>query len=116
MANYTGTPTIAVPTYESGDRNGKFVYVVKGLSIVLSAQGGGTNLIPATALGFKAGYLYGAICNLFTDGSTNKRTITLFTDGTNLYTADPQVVTDANRGLAADVTGTLVFTAYGLPA
>lgn len=113
MAAYSGTPT-QLMVHEEGSKNGQSIYVVKRLSITLSAQGGGTNTISATSLGFRAAGLIGANCLLFTDGSLNKRTISLFTDGTYLYTADPQVATDANRGLAADVTGTLVCEVWGL--
>jgi hypothetical protein len=86
----------------------------KRISISLSSQGGGTNVISATSLGFRSASLIGARCLLFTDGSSVKRWIALFTDGTNLYTADPSVATDADRGKAADVTGTLVAEVDGL--
>lgn len=116
MAAYSGTPTRVGPgSWERGDRSGKFVSKVKRLSLTLVAQGGLTNTIGAVALGFRSGGLIQARCILFTDGSANKRYIGLFTDGTNLYTADPSVATDADRGKAADVTGTLVCEVEGLP-
>lgn len=115
MSAYSGTPTKVGPgAWEEGDRQGKFLGVTKRLSLVLSSQGGGTNTISATSLGFRSTGLISARCILFTDGSSVKRWIALFTDGTYLYTADPTVATDANRGAAADVTGTLVCEVTGL--
>lgn len=115
MAAYSGTPTVS-SQYEEGDRYGKRRRVVKRLSLSLSSQGGTTNNIPATALGFRAGTLEKAVCVLFTDGSANKRVVWCFTDGTDLFIADPTQATDANRGLPGDVTGTLVVEVSGQPA
>lgn len=115
MAAFSGTVTPVGPgAWEVGDRTGKFNRVTKRISIALSSQGGASNVISATSLGFRSGGLIAARCLLFTDGSAVKRHIALFTDGTNLYTADPQVATDADRGKAADVTGTLVAEVDGL--
>lgn len=113
MAAYSGTPT-NLQTWEEGDRQGKHVRMWRRLSVSLSSQGGLTNTLGAVALGFKAGSLSAARLVLFTDGSSVKRAVTLMTDGTNVYTADPQVSTDADRGKAADVTGTLVLEVAGL--
>ncbi len=115
MAAYTGTPTVS-RQWEEGDRFGKRQRVVKRLSLSLSSQGGTSNNIPATALGFVAGTLEKADCILFTDGSSNKRVVVCFTDGTYLYVSDPTQATDANRGLPSDVTGTLVVEVSGQPA
>jgi hypothetical protein len=115
MAAYSGTPTrVGIGAYEKGERSGKLVSKVKRMSLSLTAQGGLTNTIGAVALGFRSGGIISAKCILFTDGSANKRFIGLFTDGTNLYTADPLVSTDADRGKAADVTGTLICEVEGL--
>jgi len=115
MAAYSGTPTV-LSQWEEGDRFGKRVRVVRRLSLALSSQGGTTDIIPATALGFRAGMLERATCILFTDGSANKRVVWCFTDGTNLYIADPTQATDANRGLPANVTGTLIVELAGQPS
>lgn len=115
MPAYSGTPTV-ISQWEEGDRFGKRQQVVKRLSLSLSSQGGTTNNIPATQLGFLAGQLFKATCVLFTDGSSNKRTVWCFTDGTYLYIADPTQATDANRGLPGDVTGTLIVEVSGLPS
>lgn len=115
MANFVASTTTLTTTdaWEEGDRNGKTKRVRKRLTLVLSSQGGLTNLIPVSELGFQAGNVHLAQTVLFTDGSSNKRWIGLFTDGTYLYTADPSVATDADRGKAADVTGTLVCEVAG---
>lgn len=113
MAAYSGTPTVDL-IWEVGDRNGKHIRVCKRLSLSLSSQGGASNNIPASALGFRSSGIKAARCILFTDGSSVKRHIALFTDGDYLYTADPAVSTDADRGKAADVTGTLVCEVEGL--
>lgn len=115
MSAYSGTPTV-LSSWEAGDRFGKRIRVTKRLSLELSSQGGATNNIPATTLGFLAGQLQKADCILFTDGSANKRVVWCFTDGTYLYIGDPTQATDANRGLPGDVTGTLIVEVSGLPA
>lgn len=112
MSAYSGTPTV-ISSWEVGDRNGKLQRVFKRLTLTLASQGGLTNVVAATSLGFTAGNLLSARCIMFTDGSANKRYVGLFTDGTNLYVADPSVATDADRGEAADVTGDLVCEVEG---
>lgn len=112
MANYSGPPTI-LRSWEEGDRNNKIIRSVRRVSITLSSQGGATNLIPATALGFVSGYLEKANLVLFTDTTPQKRALSLFTDGTNLYTGDPTTATDASRELPTDVSGTLICELYG---
>lgn len=111
MAAYSGTPTIN-RWWAVGDRYGKLQEISKDLSISLSSQGGLTNTVGKTALGFTTINTVQLIS--FTDGSSVLRALGLMTDGTNVYTADPQVSTDADRGKAADVTGTLVFRITGL--
>ena len=115
MPAYSGTPT-NLSQWEEGDRFGKRLRVVKRLSLSLSSQGGTSNNIPATQLGFLAGQLQKAECVLFTDGSSNKRVVWCFTDGTSLFVADPTQATDANRGRPGDVTGTLIVEVSGLPS
>ncbi len=112
MAAYSGTPTVLSTWYE-GDRFGKFIRIKKRLTITLSSQGGGTNTIGAVALGFIAGQIQDVNCVLFVDGGAVNRWVGLFTDGTNVLVADPTVATDANRGAASDVTGTLTFEIAG---
>lgn len=113
MGAYTGTPTVAA-TWEEGDRHGKRIRIVKRLTITLSTQGGATNNIPASTLGF--GSLQKVTCILFTDGSAQKRAVWCFTDGTYLYVGDPTNATDATRGIPGDVTGDLVVEVSGIPS
>lgn len=116
MSAYSGTPTI-LRAWQDGDRQGKFIRVVRRVSITLSTQGGATNNIPATQLGFKAGGLERAHLVLFTDDSgSQKRALSLFTDGTYLYTGDPQTSTDADREEPTDVSGVLICELYGQPS
>ncbi len=115
MAAYSGTPTVLSAWVEK-DQAGRALRLRKRLSLSLSSQGGLSNTIGAVALGFQAGSLQLAQTVLFTDGSSVKRCVGCFTDGDNLYTADPQVSTDADRGKAADVTGTLIVEVAGLQA
>lgn len=110
MAAYSGTPTV-VRTWSTGDRNGKLVEVTKDLTITLSSQGGLTNTIGKAALGFTE--IHTVLTLQFVDGSSVIRAVALTTDGDNVYTCDPQVSTDADRGKAADVTGTLTFRISG---
>jgi hypothetical protein len=112
MAAYSGTPTV-LRKWELGDRYGKAVEWCKDLSITLSSQGGATNTIGKVALGYST--IYDVKCILFTDGSSQKRAVVLFTDGTNVYVGDPTQATDANRFIPADVTGTLVLRISGKP-
>jgi len=117
MAVYSGTPTIDTAySFPVGDRTGKQIMMRKKMSIALSTQGGATNTIGAVALGFASAGIIEARCLLFTDGGSQKRAVTLFTDGTNVYVADPTQATDANRFIPADVTGTLVLIVEGRPA
>jgi hypothetical protein len=117
MAAYTGTPTVDTSySYEVGDRNGKFIMLRKKMSITLAAQGGATNTIGDAALGFASGGIIEARAVLFTDGSAQKRTVWLFTDGTNVYVGDPTNATDATRAIPGDVTGTLVLIVEGRAA
>lgn len=113
MSAYSGTPTVDL-IWEIGDRQGKHIRVCKRLTLSLTAQGGLSNTIGYAALGFRSGGIKAARTILFTDGSSVLRNVGLFTDGNNVYTADPAVSTDADRGKAADVTGTLICEIEGL--
>lgn len=112
MAAYSGTPTV-LQFWFDGDRNGKLVRVRKRLTVTLSTQGGATNSLGAAALGFQTGGIQFVHCILFVDGGAVNRWVALFTDGTNVLVADPTVASDASRGAAADVTGTLTFEIAG---
>lgn len=113
MAVYSGTPTV-VRWWYVGDRNGKQVEVSKDLTITLAAQGGATNTIGKTALGFTA--INSVQLINFTDNAAQNRGISVWTDATNVLLGDPQVVTDADRCEPIDLTGTLTFRITGSPA
>lgn len=113
MGAYTGTPTV-LAAWEAGDRFSKRQRVVKRLTLSLSTQGGATNTISASSLGFSS--LQKADCILFTDGSAQKRVVWCFTDGTYLYIGDPTNATDATRGIPGDVTGDLIVEVAGIPS
>jgi hypothetical protein len=115
MSAFSGTVTLVGPgAYEIGTKSGQYIAVRKRISIDLTAQGDATDTIGAVALGFRTGGLIAARCILFTDGSDQKRWVGLFTDGDNLYVADPTNATDATRGIPGNVTGTLVAEIDGL--
>lgn len=117
MAAYSGTPTVDTAySWEVGSRNGKFMLMRKKMTITLASQGGATNTIGDAALGFASGGIIEARACLFTDGSSQKRDVWLFTDGTNVYVGDPTNATDATRGIPGDVTGDLVLVVEGRPA
>lgn len=113
MSAYSGTPTL-LRKFERGDRFGKFVEFVKDLSITLSSQGSTASPIPASALGFSS--IYSVQFVNFVNGSSDSVALIVFTDGTNVYTADPTTSTDADRGDPTDVTGTLTIRVSGRPA
>lgn len=110
MAAYSGTPTIARSWYV-GDRNGKQVEISKDLTLTITSQGGVTNTIGKAALGFSS--IYTVTLVNFTDGGPQNRGIIVWTDGTNVYLGDPQVVTDADRCEPIDLTGTLAIRVTG---
>jgi hypothetical protein len=112
MAAYSGTPTVN-SAYELGDRNGKLVGVVRNLTIAISSQGGATNNIPASALGFVASSLKKVVAVNYTDGSAQNRAIFAWTDGNLVLLGDPQVSTDADRGEPLDMTGDLTIEVTG---
>lgn len=114
MAAYSGTPTINKSWVET-DKGGKTIRVRRQLSITLSSQGGAINTIGYAALGFADGGIETVHCIRFTDGSNQIRWVGLFTDGDNVYVADPTQATDADRGEPSDVTGTLVMEIAGWP-
>lgn len=111
MAAYSDTPTVSA-VWEEGDRFGKRRRIVKRMSLTLSSQGGETNNIPASALGFTT--IEKAVCISFTDGSSQIRAVDCITDGDYLYVCSPTQSTDADRGEPSDVTGTLVVEVSGL--
>ena len=112
MGAYATAPTI-VRWWYVGDRNGKQVEVSKDITIAPSSQGGATNTIGKTILGFSQ--INSVQLLNFTDGSDQNRAIFVWTTGTNVLLGDPQVTTDADRGEPLDMTGTLTIRITGYP-
>lgn len=112
MSAYSGTPTVN-RSWEVGDRFGARREVSKDLTLTISSQGGTSNTIGDTALGFSV--IYSVHLLNFTDGSSQNRGILVWTDGTNVLLGDPQVSTDADRCEPIDLTGTLDIRVTGLP-
>ena len=110
MAAYSGTPTL-VSGWEEGDRNGKFLRVAKILDLTISSQGGASNTIGDTALGFTSIDRVEFIN--YTDGSSQNRALNVWTDGTNVLLGDPQASTDNARGEPIDLSGTLRILVAG---
>lgn len=112
MSAYSGTPSVA-RTWKEGTKSEKFVRYWRRMTLTLSSQGGATNNIPVTALGFADGFAEIAHFVSFVDGSAVVRALNVWTDGSYLYTGDPQTVTDADRAIPTDVSGTLVIEIAG---
>ena len=112
MGAYAGTPTL-VRGWEVGDRTGKRVEVVRDLVLTISSQGGASNTIGKTALGFASINTVTLID--FTDGGSQNRGIVVWTDATNVYVGDPQVGTDNARCEPLDSSGTLTIRVTGWP-
>lgn len=115
MSAYSGTPTVNL-AFEQGDRTGKFIRVVRNLTLTISSQGGTSNTIGDAALGFASGAIDSVKVVNYTDGSAQNRGILAWTDGTNIYLGDPQVSTDADRCEPLDMSGTLQIEVTGRPA
>lgn len=113
MSAYSGTPTVD-RSWEVGDRFGARREVSKDLSLTLSSQGGATNTIGDTALGFSEIYSV-QFLGFVDDSGSQKRALFTWTDGTNVYVGDPQDSTDNTRGEPADVSGALKIRVTGLP-
>jgi len=114
MGAYAGTPTVNYK-YEIGDRFGNRVGVIRNLTLTISSQGGATNSIGAVALGLAASKIYRAVLINYTDGSSQNRGISVWTDGSIVLLGDPQVATAGDRCEPLDMTGTLQIEVFGLP-
>jgi hypothetical protein len=82
----------------------------KVVSLVLSSQGGATNTIGATALGFTK--ILGSSAAIKSDDSAVYPT-SPSTDGSKLFFINLAQATDASRPAPADVTGTFKLTIWG---
>jgi len=82
----------------------------KQLTLVLSSQGGATNTIDASTLGF--GVILGSAMAQKSDDALALPTAPSY-DGSKLFFYNPAQSTDANRDDPADVTGTFRVLVWG---
>lgn len=82
----------------------------KSLTLVLSSQGGATNTVDASTLGF--GIILGSTMAQKSDDALALPTAPSY-DGSKLFFYNPAQATDANRDDPADVTGTFRVTVWG---
>jgi len=100
--------------WEEGDRGGKTIASVLHCTVALSGEGAEAADMPASS--FIMSSLYSVeVIRFVTAGSVDTKAVDAFTDGSSVYTTDLTQATDANRGLAADVTGTLHIIVKGKP-
>jgi hypothetical protein len=82
----------------------------KQLALVLSSQGGATNTVDASTLGF--GVILGSGMAQKSDDALALLTCPSY-DGSKLFFYNPAQATDANRDDPADVTGTFEVLVWG---
>lgn len=82
----------------------------KQLTLVLSSQGGASNTVDASTLGF--GVILGSAMAQKSDDALALPTAPSY-DGSKLFFYNPAQATDANRDDPADVTGTFRVTVWG---
>lgn len=97
----TGWNTVASP----------FQMKHKQLTLVLSSQGGASNTVDASTLGFNK--LLGSSMAQKSDDALALPTCPSY-DGSKLYFYNPAQATDANRDDPADVTGTFRVLVWGV--
>jgi hypothetical protein len=113
MAALTSADVVVNRRWEVGDRFGKQVEVVVDATLTMSSNGATAADIPASL--FIMSSLYSVECVSFTDGSSVLRWMPVFTDGSDIFTGTVTTATDADRGKAENVTGTLRVLVHGRP-
>lgn len=88
-----------------------FQVKTKQLTLVLSSQGGATNTVDATTLGFTK--LLGSTMAQKSDDALALHTCPSY-DGSKLFFYNPAQATDANRDDPADVSGTFRVLVWGV--
>lgn len=83
----------------------------KQLTLVLSSQGGASNTIDATTLGFTK--ILGCSAAQISDDATFRPVVPSY-DGSKLFFYSNAQATDADRPKPADVTGTFRLTVWGV--
>jgi len=82
----------------------------KQLTLVLSSQGGATNTVDASTVGF--GVILGSTMAQKSDDALALHTCPSY-DGSKLFFYDPAQATDANRDDPVDVSGTFRVLVWG---
>lgn len=119
MAAITAANVTLVKSFNAFDR-GQLLETCREVIITLTAQGGTAADIPASALGFS--YLTNVEFVGFVDNGAVKRFTYVWLEyattanATGLSVGDPTQATDANRGIIANLTGTLRVRVYGKPS
>lgn len=106
MAAVASTDVTLVRSYERGDRNGKFVEIVKVFDVVFSSNGGTAADVPVALFGLASMFSARAIRTLVSTTNT-WFVVQINGDGTELLTYDPSTASDAARKAAANITGTV---------
>lgn len=86
---------------------------IKRLTLVLTGQGGATNTIGATALGFTS---FIGCTNATADDNGFLYPAMVSYDGTKIFLTDMSNATDATRDVPADITDTVRITITGYTA
>lgn len=107
MAAVTSSNVTRISGYESGDRYGNRVEDVKIFDVVLSANGGTADDIPATLFGFTS-FNWAEVVRAI-DGSSALAWVSVMVeaDGAGILVSDPENATDATRGNPSNYTGTV---------
>jgi hypothetical protein len=113
MAALTSADVVINRRWEVGDRAGKQIEVVVDATLTMSSNGA-TAADIASSL-FAMSSLYSVECVSFVDGSSVRRWMPVFTDGTDIFTGTITTATDADRGKAENVTGSLRVLVHGKP-
>lgn len=109
MANLAASAVTINSSWTEGSVTGKRRSCRK-VTLVLSGQGGTTNLITATVLGFNV--LEESTLATKSDDTKVYPTCPNYA-GSALLLTDPTQATDANRALPADITATVRLTVKG---
>lgn len=109
MAAVASTDVTRVSSYESGDRFGRRIEEVKIYDVVLTANGGTADDIPASLFGLTT--LNWVQCIRALDNAGTPLLANLVpvveTDGAGFLVCDPETSTDADRGHPANYTGSI---------
>lgn len=109
MAAVASTDVTRVSGYESGDRYGRRIEDVKIFDVVLTANGGTANDIPATLFGFTTINWVQCVRALDDAGTPLLANLVpvVEADGAGFLVCNPETSTDADRGHPANYTGTI---------